>query len=69
MVSDTPTLAEQGADEDFELADKMRGVSAVLVDGVEKLRFVASTWLACPSAERFGEERGRGEGEGELTPL
>lgn len=47
----------------------MRGVSAVLVDGVEKLRFVASTWLACPSAERFGEERGRGEGEGELTPL
>ena len=50
MVLDTPSLAEQGADEDFELADKMRWVSAVLVDGVEKLRFVASTWLAC----RFG---------------
>ena len=69
MVSDTPALAEQSADEDFELADKMRGVSAVLVDGVEKLRFVASTWLACPSAERFGKERGREKGEEVLTPL
>lgn len=47
MVSDSPALAEQGADEDFELADKMRGVSAVLVDSVEKLRFVARRWLAC----------------------
>jgi hypothetical protein len=43
MVSNTPTLAEQDVDEDFELADKMREVSAVLIDGVEKLRFVAST--------------------------
>ena len=43
MVSDAPALAEQGADKDFEFADKMCGISAVLVDGIEKLRFVAGT--------------------------
>ena len=69
MASDTPALAEQGADEDFEFADKMRRVSAVLVDGIEKLRFVASTWSACDSAEQLGKERGKGRGEEVLTPL
>ena len=44
MNSDITALAEKGADEDFELADKMRGVDAVLVHGVEKLRFIAGTW-------------------------
>ena len=35
MVSDAPALAEQCANEDFELADKMCGIRAVLVDGIE----------------------------------
>ena len=69
MVSDATTLAEQDADEDFELADEVPGVGAVLVNGVEKLRFVAGTWSARHTAERSTKERGGGEGEEPLTLL
>ncbi len=69
MISDTTALAKQGADEDLELADEVRGVGAVLVNSVEKLRFVAGTWSARHSAERSTKERGRGKGEEPLTLL
>jgi hypothetical protein len=43
MVSNTLALVEQDVDKDFELANKMREVSAILIDSIEKLRFVART--------------------------
>jgi len=43
MFSNILALVEQDVDEDFELANKMREVSVVLIDSVEKLRFVART--------------------------
>ncbi|MCJ1455925.1 hypothetical protein MMC28_006282 [Mycoblastus sanguinarius] len=42
-----PALTKQDVDEYLELADKLRRVGAVLVDSVEKFRFVARPWLAC----------------------
>lgn len=43
MFSNILALVEQDVDEDFELANKVPEVSVVLIDSVEKLRFVART--------------------------
>lgn len=43
MISNILAFVEQDVDEDFELANKVREVSVVLIDSVKKLRFVART--------------------------